>query len=382
MWILASALQYADVNGYSALILRRTFTDLNLPGALMDVAHEWLGDTGARWDDRSHTWSFPSGATLTFGYLKTEKDKYRYQSSHFQFVGFDELTQFTKSQYTYLFSRARRVAGIDIPVRVRSASNPGGEGHDWVFKRFIDPDLKEPDSLFIPALLEDNPFLDQEEYEVFLSKLDPVTQAQLRWGDWLIKPQGNLFQRAWFGEPLGTEPKKLKRRVRFWDLASTEVKEGKDPDYTAGVLMGKHDDGTYTVLHTVTSRDSPGAIETLIKQTAMMDGKDVWVRIEEEPGSSGAFVSNTFVRQLDGYDVAGLRSTGSKIERARPLSAQVYAGNVRLVSGYWNREFLDQVTPFPQEGLHDDIVDAFSGAYYVLSEEPIYETYRAPSPFQ
>ena len=66
--------------GYRALLFRRSFADLNLPGALMDRAREWLGGTAARWNAHDHIWSFPSGASLTFGYLETENDKYRYQS--------------------------------------------------------------------------------------------------------------------------------------------------------------------------------------------------------------------------------------------------------------------------------------------------------------
>ena len=84
--------------GYRALLFRRTYADLTLPGALMDRAHDWLGGTAARWNAHDHIWSFPSGASLTFGYLESENDKYRYQSSELQYIGFDELTQFAESR--------------------------------------------------------------------------------------------------------------------------------------------------------------------------------------------------------------------------------------------------------------------------------------------
>ncbi|MCB0042872.1 MAG: terminase family protein [Caldilinea sp.] len=122
--LLMGALQYADVPGYSALLLRRTYADLALPGALMDRSLEWLVGTDARWNSTTKTWTFPSGATVTFGYLENEKDKFRYQGAEFQYVGFDELTQFSETQYTYLFSRLRRLAGVNIPLRMRSAGNP------------------------------------------------------------------------------------------------------------------------------------------------------------------------------------------------------------------------------------------------------------------
>ena len=93
--LLMAALQYVDVPGYSALLLRRTYADLALAGALMDRARSWLSGTDAQWNEQRKIWRFPSGATLTFGYLENANDKYRYQGSEFQFVGFDEISQFS-----------------------------------------------------------------------------------------------------------------------------------------------------------------------------------------------------------------------------------------------------------------------------------------------
>jgi hypothetical protein len=126
--LLMAALQYINVPGYSALLLRRSYTDLSLPGALMDRAKAWLLPSGARWRDGLKTWEFPSGASITFGYLEKPGDEYRYQSTEFQFVGFDELTQFTEAQYRYLFSRLRRPYAVDVPLRMRSA---GGQRREY-----------------------------------------------------------------------------------------------------------------------------------------------------------------------------------------------------------------------------------------------------------
>jgi hypothetical protein len=127
--------------------------------------------------------------------------------------GFDELSQFTESQYLYLFSRLRRLEGSDIPLRMRSASNPGGVGARWVYKRFIpetftpndatkaevwwkegtDESGREFKRAFIPAKLQDNPHLDREQYEEFLNELDPITREQLLRGDWLISERGDIL---------------------------------------------------------------------------------------------------------------------------------------------------------------------------------------------
>ncbi len=180
--LLAGALQYADVPGYAALILRRTYSDLALPGAAMPRSKEWL--TGkARWADKTYTWTFPSSATLTFGYCEAEDDVYRYQSSEFQYIGFDELTQFSEAQYEYLFSRLRGTSDIPVPLRMRAASNPGGVGHGWVKKRFITG--RAPGVVFIPARLDDHP--DEKfkaEYRLSLAKLGGVRRKQYEEGDW------------------------------------------------------------------------------------------------------------------------------------------------------------------------------------------------------
>lgn len=192
--MLMAALQYVDVPGYAAILFRRTFADLRLPGALMARSHEWLAETDARWDGVEHAWRFPSGATLAFGYLDSERDKYRYQSAEFQFVGFDELTQFRQEDYEYLFSRLRKPSEgplSRVPLRMRAASNPGGSGHRWVKERFRPGQPAEtPDRVFIPAKLPDNPSVDQAAYESQLAELDPQTRAQLRDGDWDAREPG------------------------------------------------------------------------------------------------------------------------------------------------------------------------------------------------
>jgi hypothetical protein len=220
--LLMAALQYVHVPGYTALILMKTFADLSKPKALMDRAHEWLQGTGAQWSEKNKRWTFQTEgapATLDFGYLQTDADKYNYRTAEYQFIGFDELTRFAKQTYTYLFSRLRKLEGVDVPIRMRSASNPaqpGEPGMLWVEERFIpegfdptdearhaprvliktgeDEETGEPiNRWFVFARLEDNPYLDASEYEKSLSELDPVSRAQLRRGDWKIRHRGDIY---------------------------------------------------------------------------------------------------------------------------------------------------------------------------------------------
>ena len=182
---LMAALQYVDVPGYSAIIFRRTYQDLALADGLIPRSHEWLTGKDARYAADTHTWHFPSGATVAFGYMDGPNDHYRYQGSAYQFIGWEELTQFEEYKYLFMFSRMRALEGSSVPLRVRSTSNPGGIGHRWVKRRFIDTATKETDAVYVPAKLSDNPHL-RADYAVSLSYLDSVTRARYLNGDWSV----------------------------------------------------------------------------------------------------------------------------------------------------------------------------------------------------
>lgn len=184
--LLMAALQYVDTPGYAALILRRNFPQLNQPGMLIPLSRAWLAKTDAKWNAQEKQWTFPSGAVLKFGHVDDEQSIYNYQGGAYQFVGFDELTQFTEFAYTYIaFSRQRRDVAMreaGIPIRVRATANPGGVGHSWVKSRFIDN--REPGTVFIPAKVADNPGLDVADYAKSMSHLGEILRAQLLEGDW------------------------------------------------------------------------------------------------------------------------------------------------------------------------------------------------------
>ena len=189
--LLMDVLEGADVPGYGALVIRRTHAELALKGAIMDRAGEWLRPTAAHWNDQAKRWTFPSGATLEFGYMDAERDKGRYQGGQWHRIAVDELTQFDEDQYLWLRSRLRRDEGFPIRPHSRAASNPGGRGHRWVHARYVNPDTaKFP---FVPALIVDNPHIDQEDYTQRLMDLDSTTRAQLLDGLWVQDSQGLIY---------------------------------------------------------------------------------------------------------------------------------------------------------------------------------------------
>ncbi len=377
--MLMAALQYVGVPGYSAIIFRRTLTDLNLPSGLIPVAKAWLAGK-ASWSATENTFHFPSGATLTFGYLDHDGAEHRYQGSEFQFIGFDEVTQFTEQQYTYMFSRLRSGAGPGdplgrVPKRMRATANPGGRGHEWVRDRFILPWRRHIDAgttddkrWFHPATVADNPYLD-DEYLDNLSELDPVTRAQLRDGDWDIRPEGRMFNRNWFKVVRAVDIPDGCSWIRYWDLAATAPTPTNDPDYTAGVLVAYHrQSGMCLIRDVVRLRASANAVEQRIRQTAEADGRSVTIHFEQEPGSSGKTVIDHYIRRvLPEFTVRSNRPTGSKLDRAQPLSARAERGDIQIIEGSWNEALLAELELFP-DGAHDDQVDALAGAYTALVE--------------
>jgi predicted phage terminase large subunit-like protein len=171
-----------------------------------------------------------------------------------------------------------------------------------------------------------------------------------------------VFERQWF-EIVKASPSEG-RRVRFWDKAATEG----GGCFTAGVLINKSKDGIFYVEHVARAQLSALNRNKLIEQTARDDAQrygKVEICVEEEPGSGGKESAEFTIRQLSGFSVYAERPSGDKVERAQPLAAQAEAGNVKLVEGPWNRDYLDELCSFP-EGRADQ-VDASSAAFNRLN---------------
>ena len=276
--LLMSALQYVDYPDYAAIILRDTYSNLSMPGALMDVADDWLGGTDAKWHDQTKTWKFPSGATLSFGYLHGPRDHLNFKGAEFQFIGIDEASDLRWKQIMYMFSRLRKKETNPIFLRFRLASNPGGISHEELKKRYIDRETRKKGVMFIPAKLQDNPHLDQETYIDSLMNLDPIERKRLLEGDWEIREQGSMFNRAWFKVIKNIDESEIEQEIRYWDLAATEKrKEGHEPCYTVGVRMARTVHNQYIIRSVIRFRKAPRYVEQIIRQTADTDGIEVQI---------------------------------------------------------------------------------------------------------
>jgi predicted phage terminase large subunit-like protein len=378
--LLAAALLYAEVPGYSALLVRKSYMELMQPNGLIDVSKAWLGSTDATWRESDYTWRFPSGATLTFRYLQDARSELAFQGGQYQYIGIDEVTELEEESYRFLFSRLRAKAGWRLRLRMRATSNPYGPGREWVYRRFLveGPAAGRP---YVAAVFEDNPHLDLVSYEESLRELPPGRRQQLRYGDWEVQSGDGLFKREWFTGRLVELPEVPSGLAvcRSWDLAASEAAHGSDPDFTAGVLVGRDRDGQSYVIDVVRARTTPLGVQKLVRATAEKDRDLAWrhdwhrpaIRMEQEPGSAGKAMIDFYARQvLPEFDFRGVTSSGSKESRAAPVSAQAEGGHILVVRGPWNGSFFDEVCAFPHV-RHDDQVDALSGAYAALAEAGI-----------
>jgi phage terminase large subunit-like protein len=431
--LLMAAAQYLHLPHYRAMLIRQTYAELTRAGALMDRAMKWwLPIKGVKWNGDEKRFTFPSGASVEFGYHSHPTDDAKFHGGEWHFVGFDELTNWkTKAAFEWVRSRIRKNEGDPIPLRIIGTANPGGPGHDWVKERFIDDGPMKRGNFF-PSTINDNPSLDREAYIRTLSSMHPTRREQLLLGNWDAREPGQYFRREWFGPMLDPSTDLWASsecvRVRWWDFAASE-KEGAA--FTAGVRMARHRSGVRAIEHCESFRATPGKRDARIAQVARADGPTVTVGLEIEPGSGGIaqFLSIEKTLQSAGFRVVGARPRAdlgnrdakyllrgsenmhSKERRAEPVAACLERGyqrrgecedtgeiwwgadagrrlnaerdGIRIFAWPTVNQYLSIMEGFP-DGATCDEVDATSGAWAWLeprgggTSSPPVESRRRP----
>lgn len=179
---------------FKGIIFRRTYPELEKE--VIVRSQYWYKMTGAKYSDEKKRWTFPSGAIMQFGHVEYEADVRKYDSAEYNYMAFDELTSFTEFQYLYLSISRARSGTPELPVIIRSGTNPGNIGHGWVRKRFVEaapygtilqwmpPGATKPlKRIFIQATVDDNPHID-EDYKNRLALLPEAERRAKRDGDW------------------------------------------------------------------------------------------------------------------------------------------------------------------------------------------------------
>lgn len=406
--LLLETTRHSDNPQFGAVIFRRTTKQVKAEGGLWDTSEELFPLLEAQPNLSSLSWAFPSGAKVTFAHLEHEKNKLDWQGAQVAMIGFDELTHFTAGQFWYLLSRNRSASGVAPYIRATTNPDPDSFVADliawWIdqetgyaipersgvvrwFVRYRNelvwadtpeelqdqyPDLSPKSLTFIASSYKDNAIgmAKDPKYIANLDALTSVEREQLKLGNWKIRAAaGDYFKEEWF-KIVERAPDGC-RWVRYWDRAATEPNpQNPDPDYTAGVKLGKSPDGNYYIAHVARDRKRPAGVKKLIKGTAQADGVACTVGIEQDPAQAGKFEADDYVRFLAGFEVRTIPPQGDKEVRARPASAQAEQGNIYLVRGPWNKAFLDELEAFPK-GAHDDQVDGLSGGFNFLESHNV-----------
>jgi predicted phage terminase large subunit-like protein len=289
-----------------------------------------------------------TGAEILF---RSADEPDRLRGANLSGIWMDEASLMPVDAFNILIGRLRECGEQGW---LSACFTPKGRQH-WTFEVFASG---RPDTALYHARTADNPFLPAGFHDTVRQQYTSALAAQELEGEF-IDMGGALFKRHWFGLVDRAPP--LLARVRAWDLAATPADEqrARDPDYTAGVLMGKAADRSLYVLDVRRLRGTPSQVEALVRHTAAADGKGVAIVMEQEPGSAGKAIIDHYLRLLLGFTFHGVRSTGSKADRAAPLAAQAEGGAVKLLRAAWNKDFLDEIELFPF-GRHDDQTDAAS----------------------
>lgn len=425
--LLLEPVRHINNPNFGAVTFRRTSPQITNQGGMWDESAKIYPYLNAKPNQTHLRWTFESGSRVRFAHMQYLDNRFDWQGSQITLIGFDELTHFEAVQFWYMLSRNRSMCGVK--PYVRATTNPDADSWvaelvawwinqetgypipersgvlryffrheeqlDWadhpeeLYERHpeivtIARDSKRnPRELirsftFIPAKLDDNLALKHNDpsYLANLLALPLVEQERLLGGNWKIQAAaGKVFNRGWFelvdAVPAGGIS------CRFWDFAATERKlKGDDPDYTAGVKI-RLVQGIWYVEDCIDVQVNPAEVERLLINTAHQDteqarlaGARYRVRWELEPGASSRMNAKRLTRDLAGLNAKAVPPSGDKLERAKALSAQAYAGNVKLLKGPWNERWLTHMHHQP-DWDHDDIMDASSGAFNELTRPEV-----------
>jgi predicted phage terminase large subunit-like protein len=227
----------------------------------------------------------------------------------------------------------------------------GGNGEEW-------------EHLCLPAIQPDGSALWPEKHSIERLKVMEDAAPYVFSGQYrqLPSPPAGGFFKPDRIEIVDALPAEFVKEVRAWDLAASE----NEGDWTAGPRMLKTKDNIIYIVDMVRGRWGPDGVENTIIQTAKMDGRSVSIRLPQDPGQAGKAQAKNFITKLSGFNVKAETVSGDKITRAQPFAAQVNIGNVKMLSGDWNKALIEELRNFPN-GTHDDQVDGCSDAFNELN---------------
>lgn len=427
-------LRWVDDPQYRGFIIRKNQTTLMKASGLFDEATSLYKafDPKVKINKKAMTFTFPSGAIIAMSHLETDEDAEKFRGLQISGAMIDEATQITEDHTLVVLSRLRSKAKmvpnlfltcnpspdsflrrwIDwwiIPKGEENEGRPNPE-RDGKVRWFIRiagdmvwadtkeelletygnrdgegnilPDTDEnqhcrPLSLqFISATIYDNPPLIKSNpgYLANLQGLKRVKKERDLYGNWDIREDAAGFWKAeWLGEPVNEYDLNIVQYCRAWDIAGSLPCEAlPNPDWTAGVLMGKTKEGLYIILDVVRFRARFGEVMQRIIETGLDDPDGTQIIIPQEPGQAGKAAGQMMIKELisEGLFARMRPSNKSKVVRFQPVVSASEAGLVRYVRGAWNDAYFSEMEGFDgTRAVKDDQVDATSDSFITLAQK-------------
>lgn len=415
--------QYINQPKFKAVMTRRTTPQIRGPGGLHDKCMEIfpLVDPKVRWMEKQGKFIFSSGAEIFLRHFENANNQEDFQGWELSKVLVDEGTQFEESMVVYLMSRLRNPA-CPIKPHIRITCNPDADSYlrSWVDWYLLPNGLPDPDKsgvirwfirqdnkmiwadtkeelierfgertkplsfCFLPATVYDNPVLieKQPEYLGWLEGLGRVEKERLLYGNWDVRQESSGYWKKEWCDTVEILPTNIISRVRAWDISGTLPSEtNPNPDWTAGVLMAKSKDGHYYIEDVVRFRARHGEVQTKMLEVAKHDGADTLISIPCDPGAAGKAYAATIIREIAdaGYYARMKQTNKSKISRFAPFAATSEAGNVHILRGEWNDDYIREMERFDgSRGIKDDQVDSTSDCFFWLSRTESLPYFQPP----
>lgn len=416
-----------SVPNSTGIIFRRTSKMLDAPGSIWQEAVQMYSAIfpNIRIKNREHEFVFANGSVLRFSHMQHEHNAFDHKGGQYGFVAFDEATDFTETQVTFLLSRMRNArTSKSYTPQMYLCTNPSYHSflREWIEDFYLDPNdgtpipertnveryfvrngnemkwfdtRQEAEAIygksnssgvrsfrFVSARIWDNPFLRDTDYLSNLMSLPRVQKLIMLEGSWTAREETSGYWHRNHVDIVDFAPNRVKQRVMATDLAFTRPSESlKDPDSTAFVLMSKDYNGVYTVEYVHTMQDKVGAVESKIFELARHFGSDVIWSIPQDPNAqAGAYARDLQKRLAEcGITCRLQKPVKSKLVRFQPFAAVTEARFVQVVKGEWNKAYFDQLEIFDGTGkYHDDMVDATSDAFLLLNKEMQLPTFTIP----
>lgn len=388
---------------YRGVVIRSKSTTIMKPAGIFDEAHGLFKafNPKVKPNRKDQSFTFPSGANISFRHLATDKDAELFRGSQYSHAMIDEATEIDHENHVWMvLSRIRSRA--EIPPQLVLTCNPNPDSFirkwiDWwlypkdhehagrpdpekdgverwflrqgdqmiwrdtrqeLLDEYGDPNLPDdhddqvqPMSFcFYPATIDDNPPLKKynPQYKVNLQNLPPLKRERDLYGNWDIREsESSYFDRNWCEEWLEiTRPEDIEKIVRAWDFAGTLPSDmNRSPDYTASVKMAKLRTGEYVVLDITRHRLRFGEWLPHMLDIASEDGMGVSIVLSEDPNPHAKASMMLLAKDLleAGYTVHSKRSSQGKLDSFRPFASAAQLGFVKFISGcgrdFWNRVY-------------------------------------------